>query len=54
MKTRLGRSLLAVFCLTLLGAPAQARDSFRIAWSIYVGWMPWGYAADQGLSLIHI
>ena len=49
MKTRLGRSLLAVFCLTLLGAPAQARDSFRIAWSIYVGWMPWGYAADQGI-----
>jgi NitT/TauT family transport system substrate-binding protein len=32
-------------------APAQAqeRDSFRVAWSIYVGWMPWGYAADQGI-----
>jgi NitT/TauT family transport system substrate-binding protein len=20
-----------------------------VAWSIYVGWMPWGYAADQGI-----
>ncbi|NBC33365.1 MAG: ABC transporter substrate-binding protein [Alphaproteobacteria bacterium] len=30
-------------------ARAQERDSFRIAWSIYVGWMPWGYAADAGI-----
>ena len=28
---------------------AQERDSFRVAWSIYVGWMPWGWAADQGI-----
>ncbi len=28
---------------------AQERTSFRIAWSIYVGWMPWGYAADAGI-----
>ena len=28
---------------------AQDRDSFRVAWSIYVGWMPWGWAADQGI-----
>ena len=25
----------------------QAEDSFKVAWSIYVGWMPWGYAADS-------
>ncbi len=31
------------------GAMAQEKTSFRIAWSIYVGWMPWGYAADQGI-----
>jgi NitT/TauT family transport system substrate-binding protein len=28
---------------------AQPRDSFRIAWSIYVGWMPWGFGADSGI-----
>ncbi len=30
-------------------ALAQARTDFRVAWSIYVGWMPWGYAADAGI-----
>ena len=28
---------------------AQERDSFRIAWSIYVGWMPWGFGAEPGI-----
>jgi NitT/TauT family transport system substrate-binding protein len=28
---------------------AEAKDSFRIAWSIYAGWMPWGWAADEGI-----
>nr|WP_296747498.1 putative urea ABC transporter substrate-binding protein [Thioalkalivibrio sp.] len=30
-------------------AQAQQKDSFRIAWSIYVGWMPWGFGADSGI-----
>lgn len=30
-------------------ALAQEKDSFRIAWSIYVGWMPWGYLEDSGI-----
>ncbi len=30
-------------------AQAQERTSFKIAWSIYVGWMPWGWAADEGI-----
>lgn len=30
-------------------ALAQARKEFKVAWSIYVGWMPWGYAADSGI-----
>src|SRR4051795_8104813 len=29
--------------------PAEAKDSFKIAWSMYVGWMPWGWAADHGI-----
>lgn len=28
---------------------AQERTDFRIAWSIYAGWMPWGYMADSGV-----
>jgi NitT/TauT family transport system substrate-binding protein len=34
-----------------LGTPAkaEAKKDFKVAWSIYVGWMPWGYAADQGI-----
>ena len=44
----------AVLCaaLTLLGmarAQAAEKPQFRIAWSIYVGWMPWGYAKDSGI-----
>ncbi|MCP8900356.1 putative urea ABC transporter substrate-binding protein [Gilvimarinus xylanilyticus] len=30
-------------------AYAQERDSFKIAWSIYAGWMPWAYADDKGI-----
>lgn len=30
-------------------ALAQEKDSFKVAWSIYVGWMPWGYLEDSGI-----
>ena len=30
-------------------ALAQERTEFSVAWSIYVGWMPWGYMADSGI-----
>lgn len=32
-----------------LGALAQERDSFSIAWTIYAGWVPWQYAEDSGI-----
>ena len=28
---------------------AEEKTEFKLAWSIYVGWMPWGWAADQGI-----
>jgi len=31
------------------GGPAAAKTDFKVCWSIYVGWMPWGYIADSGL-----
>jgi len=43
------KRLALVFVLSLLIPSTYARDSFKVAWSIYVGWMPWGYAADQGI-----
>jgi NitT/TauT family transport system substrate-binding protein len=44
----LGAALIA--CLMLTGqAGAAPKTSFRIAWSIYVGWMPWPYAAETGI-----
>ncbi|BBU56665.1 lipid kinase [Mameliella alba] len=35
----------------LVGAPALAQEKtdFRVAWSIYVGWMPWGYLDESGI-----
>lgn len=43
----IGASLLAL----AITAPAHAapKKDFKVAWSIYVGWMPWGYAADTGI-----
>jgi NitT/TauT family transport system substrate-binding protein len=32
-----------------LPAAAAEKTSFRIAWSIYVGWMPWPYAQEAGI-----
>lgn len=28
---------------------AAEKTDFKVAWSIYVGWMPWGYASDSGI-----
>jgi NitT/TauT family transport system substrate-binding protein len=30
-------------------AHAEERKSFSVCWSIYVGWMPWDYGAQQGI-----
>ncbi|SFI44578.1 putative urea ABC transporter substrate-binding protein [Jannaschia pohangensis] len=30
-------------------AVAQEKTDFSIAWSIYVGWMPWGYLDESGI-----
>ncbi len=39
----------ATSILTAPAAIAQEKTEFRIAWSIYVGWMPWGYMEDSGI-----
>ncbi|MDX8348990.1 putative urea ABC transporter substrate-binding protein [Cognatiyoonia sp. IB215446] len=47
MKTFITTTAIA-FCLAT-GASAQEKTEFRVAWSIYVGWMPWGYLEDSGI-----
>jgi NitT/TauT family transport system substrate-binding protein len=34
---------------TITGATAAPKKEFNIAWTIYVGWMPWPYAAETGI-----
>jgi NitT/TauT family transport system substrate-binding protein len=50
---RLSRTMLiaAFMAVALLAQPAHATEktSFKVAWSIYAGWMPWGYANESGI-----
>jgi NitT/TauT family transport system substrate-binding protein len=39
----------AIAAAPLTDARAQARDSFQVCWSIYAGWMPWGWIEESGL-----
>ena len=41
-----GFAVLAVLATASVGAHAEPKKEFKLAWSIYVGWMPWGWAAD--------
>ena len=49
------KNLVSAFAVAALlagaatSADAQEKKDFKVAWSIYVGWMPWGYAADHGI-----
>ncbi len=38
-----------VLALSAFSASAQDRTEFSVAWSIYVGWMPWGYLDESGI-----
>lgn len=44
-------SALAMGVLAGATAPvaAEEKTEFKLAWSIYVGWMPWGYLEDSGI-----
>ncbi len=52
--TRLMMKITALCALTAAlvmpgGVLAAERNKFSIAWSIYVGWMPWDYGANAGI-----
>jgi NitT/TauT family transport system substrate-binding protein len=42
-------ALAAFSTVSVAPALAAPKTEFKIAWSIYVGWMPWGWAADHGI-----
>lgn len=43
------KKLLAAVLLAVLAWPALAQNKFRVAWSHYTGWEPWGYAQQAGI-----
>jgi len=44
-------TMLAAFSFSATPSPAlaQAKTEFKVCWSIYVGWMPWGYLESSGI-----
>lgn len=48
-RTPLLAALAALGALCFTPASAEPKTDFKVAWSIYAGWMPWGYAAEHGI-----
>lgn len=40
---------LGLLAAALSPASAQEKTEFKVAWSIYAGWMPWGYLETSGI-----
>jgi NitT/TauT family transport system substrate-binding protein len=47
LKAAIGAAVAMGFALS--PAAAAEKKDFKVAWSIYVGWMPWGYAVESGI-----
>jgi len=43
------KKLLLGLLLAALAVPALAQNKFKVAWSHYTGWEPWGYAQQVGI-----
>jgi NitT/TauT family transport system substrate-binding protein len=51
LRFRFGPAALIAGAIVMMAPASMAaqKTSFKIAWSIYVGWMPWPYAAESGI-----
>jgi NitT/TauT family transport system substrate-binding protein len=49
LSTKLTFLLLISAVILGMSHPADSKDKFRLAWTIYVGWMPWDYGAHAGI-----
>ncbi len=47
--TTLGLATAVVLPLAAGPAAAEKKSDFKLCWSIYVGWMPWGQLQDSGI-----
>ncbi|WP_082086997.1 putative urea ABC transporter substrate-binding protein [Teredinibacter purpureus] len=43
------KHFIALILIISLSPLTHAADKFKVCWSIYVGWMPWAYGAEQGI-----
>jgi len=46
---RAGVAALGLAGMAFSGAQAAEKADFKVCWSIYVGWMPWGHIQDSGI-----
>ncbi|MEM8841077.1 MAG: putative urea ABC transporter substrate-binding protein [Pseudomonadota bacterium] len=49
LKPLVTTALTALIAFGTLPAQSEEKKDFKIAWSIYVGWMPWGYLETSGI-----
>ncbi len=49
MKHLLKTTAIALCLAGAAHADGHSKTEFKVAWSIYVGWMPWGYLEDSGI-----
>ena len=49
MRRILGLVLTALVLLSAAPADAAPKKDFKVCWSIYVGWMPWGHLQSSGI-----
>ncbi|WP_421858223.1 putative urea ABC transporter substrate-binding protein [Oricola sp.] len=47
--TTLGLAAALALPMSAQHAAAQEKSEFKVCWSIYVGWMPWGYLEESGI-----
>ena len=40
---------IATLCFATGVTASEKKDSFKVAWTIYAGWMPWAYASEHGI-----
>lgn len=43
------KRILALTLALSFSSLTHAADSFKVCWSIYVGWMPWAYGSQEGI-----
>jgi NitT/TauT family transport system substrate-binding protein len=49
MKRIMMNILVFALIIGIMGTSVWAKPSFKVAWSIYAGWMPWDYAGSSGI-----